>query len=677
MAKNKDFKYTITVETKGKDGQPVSQTMEKVAKSTKDFEDRLSSLKSQAQKADLGSENFKKLQKEIKRTEAGFEKAKLKSQSFGESMSAIPGPIGQVGQGVKGLGAALKVLAANPIVLVLTLIVGALTAVYKAFTSTKEGAEKLERVMSGVSAAFDVIRDKVLFLTSSWSNFTKVFTLDFWKDTANEIKNEAQAAADLAGQLQKVEDAERNLRKTRADVNEQIADAKLLINDETKSYDERLQALEQVRTKEIELAEQEAALAEQRYNAIVAQNALSDSSKEALDAELAAYEKMKAAQQASKQKQKELFDQEKALRDRQRAEQKAAAEEAKRQAKELEDYKNKLLVEGIENEYERERKSLEIQREADLQVINNLKTTNAEKQKLRDDYDKLYQQKVDASIQKEADAQKAADDAAKAKADADAQALLDKEARRLDAKLQLMQVKDEEGLKLLQETLDARMEIELNNTELSEEEQEVIRQKYRDARKKAENDLNSFLSAKEQEQVDNTYKALDATIAIAGETTAVGKAAAIAKAIIATHLGAAQVLDDEYTPTWLKPFLVGAIIAQGMAQVQQIRAVDTSVKPALAMGGLVTGPGSSTSDSITANLSNGESVMNANSTRMFLPLLSTLNQMGGGRPFDTGMMQTQQEPTQTTSPVFKTYVVSTDVSTQQDLDRKVRSRSII
>ena len=58
-----------------------------------------------------------------------------------------------------------------------------------------------------------------------------------------------------------------------------------------------------------------------------------------------------------------------------------------------------------------------------------------------------------------------------------------------------------------------------------------------------------------------------------------------------------------------------------------------SVKSAkFANGGLVTGPGTGTSDSIPAQLSNGESVMTAKATEMFSPILSSFNMMGGGVP---------------------------------------------
>src|SRR5207237_1044886 len=48
----------------------------------------------------------------------------------------------------------------------------------------------------------------------------------------------------------------------------------------------------------------------------------------------------------------------------------------------------------------------------------------------------------------------------------------------------------------------------------------------------------------------------------------------------------------------------------------------------------IKGPGTETSDSIPARLSRGESVMTAKATRMFKPMLSWMNQAGGGASFD-------------------------------------------
>lgn len=61
-------------------------------------------------------------------------------------------------------------------------------------------------------------------------------------------------------------------------------------------------------------------------------------------------------------------------------------------------------------------------------------------------------------------------------------------------------------------------------------------------------------------------------------------------------------------------------------------AISTVKSAKFAQGGKVTGPGTGTSDSIPAMLSNGEFVMTAAATKMFEPLLMTMNNIGRGVP---------------------------------------------
>ena len=82
-----------------------------------------------------------------------------------------------------------------------------------------------------------------------------------------------------------------------------------------------------------------------------------------------------------------------------------------------------------------------------------------------------------------------------------------------------------------------------------------------------------------------------------------------------------------------------------------------------ATGGLVQGMGTSTSDSIIANLSNGESVINAKSTAMFGNLLSNINQMGGGVSFGNQ---------NNANPIFKTYVVASEMTSQIEANLKLK-----
>lgn len=109
-----------------------------------------------------------------------------------------------------------------------------------------------------------------------------------------------------------------------------------------------------------------------------------------------------------------------------------------------------------------------------------------------------------------------------------------------------------------------------------------------------------------------------------------------------------------------------------------------------ASGGIVTGAGTSTSDSINARLSNGEYVVNARATSAFLPLLNSINDAGLQPRFAAGGLFTGQESGNFAAenitraiqesiidrPV-KTYVVGTDMSNQQQFDRTIKSRSVI
>jgi hypothetical protein len=110
-----------------------------------------------------------------------------------------------------------------------------------------------------------------------------------------------------------------------------------------------------------------------------------------------------------------------------------------------------------------------------------------------------------------------------------------------------------------------------------------------------------------------------------------------------------------------------------------------------AQGGIVRGPGGDFTDSIPALLSNGEFVVNARSTRLFQPLLSSINDMGNMPRFAAGGMvnktsMPQQDNTERIVEVIgqtlsqapiRTYVSSTEISNTQQFDRVIKSRSLI
>jgi chemotaxis protein histidine kinase CheA len=455
------------------------------------------------------------LNQKVKESGDTAEKSQGKFGELGNKLAGIKGPVGQAVQGVQGLGTAFKALMANPIIAVITALVAALTGLYKAFTSTKAGAELVEQVMDGLSAALDVLRDRVLQLGGG---LAKLFSGDIkggladlksaFTGIGDEIEREATAAANLRKELQLVADGERELNKNRALQNRLIADAKLRINDENLSYQDRLKALEEVRKAEIKLSKDEEALAKRKYDAIVAQNALSDSSKEALDAEAAAFITLQNAQVASLAKQKELFDQEKSLRDRQKAEQKAAQAEAVQRQKERAEQAQKEFDDWL---------AIEIKKAETAEA--NAKFVKDREEKAKADAEKEFQDWLAMEIEKNEIAQ------------ANAKFVADREEKARQEKAKADKEASDAAIALKKAEFDAQMEL--------------------------------------LQSISGAFKNL---ANIAGEQTAAGKALAIASTIIDTYMGATKALAaGAGTPVGY--INAAAIVATGLANLRTITAV--------------------------------------------------------------------------------------------------------
>ena len=109
-----------------------------------------------------------------------------------------------------------------------------------------------------------------------------------------------------------------------------------------------------------------------------------------------------------------------------------------------------------------------------------------------------------------------------------------------------------------------------------------------------------------------------------------------------------------------------------------------------AQGGIVTGGGTSTSDSIPAMLSNGEYVINARATQSFLPLLNSINDAGLQPKFAMGGLYGNSNSgldvannisnainTSLSGRPQRTYVVANEMTNQQQFERTIKSRSLI
>ncbi|CAK9250435.1 unnamed protein product [Sphagnum jensenii] len=158
------------------------------------------------------------------------------------------------------------------------------------------------------------------------------------------------------------------------------------------------------------------------------------------------------------------------------------------------------------------------------------------------------------------------------------------------------------------------------------------------------------------------------------------KASGIINATIQTALAVMQALSS--TPPPASYALAAVAGALGAVQIAEVAA--QKEPPSYALGGSVIGEGTGTSDSITAKLSNGESVVNAKSTKMFAPLISAINQVGGGvslrgqQPLSkapTGVVPNSTSKGGGSSAPQKVYVSESDISKTQKKVATIQGRS--
>ena len=234
---------------------------------------------------------------------------------------------------------------------------------------------------------------------------------------------------------------------------------------------------------------------------------------------------------------------------------------------------------------------------------------------------------------------------------------------------------------LQRELQDVKKELALEGVSERERELLEVEQQYEELFRLAEKSGTDITALEEQKakairliRNQQTRDALDAASEslenmkqIMGEETNAGKAAAVAQATINTYSAATAALDDAPVP--FNFVLAATTIAAGLQNINKILTVQ---EPQLAQGGMVGGYGTGTSDSVSARLSKGESVINARSTRMFKPLLSAINEAGGGRSFASG-----EGVGGTTMGVVKAFVVADDMTKQQDKLSKIRRKATI
>lgn len=171
---------------------------------------------------------------------------------------------------------------------------------------------------------------------------------------------------------------------------------------------------------------------------------------------------------------------------------------------------------------------------------------------------------------------------------------------------------------------------ELNAVGLSEAHKDALRRKYSKLRESLDEENN-------KKALTSLSSTLGTASSLFKKGTTEYKAFASAQAIIDTYASAVAAYKAVAGVPIVGPVLaVGAAAAAVVAGLLNVAKINTvQAKHGTYLNDPLL-PGNETSDSIPANLSKGESVINARSTRMFLPLLSKINELGGGVPFASG-----------------------------------------
>ena len=279
--------------------------------------------------------------------------------------------------------------------------------------------------------------------------------------------------------------------------------------------------------------------------------------------------------------------------------------------------KLELATEGDYQEYDLKAKLLKKEMEIEL---SNTELT-AEQKKL---IEARYQKKLDEMTseherEKQEKAMKAFElelsnrlAEAKIAGEDELQVELENAKKRLDS---LQQLEGESDAEFKARQLEAQQEYLDAKEELAQREIEIEQAKF-----EAASQITGALSGLfEQLGEDNkAFAILSKTLALAEIAINTGKAISEGVAAAAGLSFPKNII--AFAPT------IAAIISNMTTAIGLVKSAK------FADGGLVEGPGTGTSDSIPAMLSNGESVMTARATSMFAPLLSAINVAGGGVP---------------------------------------------
>lgn len=530
------------------------------------------------------------------------------ADSFVEAFTRMGGSAGGVVGPINNAKMALGALSKTPIITILGALVAVIQKVIQNLKSSEATMNAVTVAMAPLNAggrALQVVMQKL------GEGIAKVVTtLTKWADKLGLINDAMKTEQQLVKDEIALQLREREVLVENAESQFKVSELRAKAADKaTYSAKERLAFLQEALVEEDAIAKREVELAKEKVRILEEQSKLAENSKEendalaqaraaALQAEKAYFDKSRklTAQMVEAKKAIAAEDKAAAAARKEAADAEIAAAEAQLQAltqaqehaldirtREIE-ARLKLVEEGSLQEYHLQQELLAAQLEADIKRLEAEEGTDELIKLRREEY---LQEMTRLDEEWEAEAEAVANELLQANLDA---IFAEQEARKAAFEEQKAQ--------------------ELEKQQLAEETALAFGS--------VAGSIAGMLQTFGEEN---------------RELARLSKVIALAQIAIETGVATAKGISAAMSVPF--PANLAAIATTVTTIISGMTSAISTVKGAkFATGGLVVGPGTATSDSIPARLSNGESVMNARSTAMFGPLLSSLNQAGGGVAFN-------------------------------------------
>lgn len=570
--------------------------------------------------------------------------------------------VGQMKSGIAGVQAFNAALKANPIIFVVSLVLTLIGIIEKLMKRNSELATSLNAAFAPFKVVFGRLLDWITGLFEGVAflleNLAKGVTwlLDKLGLISEETKRAAAEGARLAGETQRIYQAETKALVPMAQMRREMEELKTLAADQNKSAAERSKLLEQARDKLHAIRDLELSVLDAKYKQIKAENQLGYTSDEDYRKEQEALAALEAAKASYATQEKEMAGQvsgfEKAERDKQVAAAKAAAEAKKKAAedaakKEADAYKKQMdelkkAQDAQLKKYSEAVTSMQLdiaQREIEgakisLQELQAVNDQKIEIETYRRAQGLIGEQEYINNV-RQLELEYAAE--VKARKDEEDQKERDRQALNLENDRALAEIKMTNDLDFQLQKLEAQKALEIANAEAIGAETTTITERFEIMKDEVR---RKYYNA----QLEMAAGTAGQLASLLGEESAAGKAFATSQALINTYLGATKALAQK---GFLGIAQAAIIVATGMKQVMSINKteepdtkINTSVRK-YAKGGQIYGP-SHSAGGVTFTGSNGQQFEAEGGENMYIlnrkasgaiNALSALNMEYGGRSF--------------------------------------------